>query len=177
MINEVGNRYGKLTVLYRDTNFQYGEAQWKCRCDCGKETTVAGSRLRNGSTQSCGCKRYETKNGIDETGNRYGKLVVLKRAEEKKNSSHIFWECQCDCGNTRIINGTYLRQGISTNCGCERSVGEAKISKLLEENNILFKREYTFPDLKGIGGGRLRFDFGILNQNNELMYLIEYDGV
>ena len=49
--------------------------------------------------------------------------------------------------------------------------------KLLKENNILFKREYTFPDLFGIGGGKLRFDFGILDNRGNLLYLIEYDGV
>lgn len=52
-----------------------------------------------------------------------------------------------------------------------------KLKKLLKENNILFKREYTFPDLFGIGGGKLRFDFGILDNRGNLLYLIEYDGV
>ena len=170
MKDETGKRYGKLTVLYRT------EARWHCICDCGNECDVSGAHLRNGSVQSCGCKRYESHNGIDETGKRYGKLTVLYRSE-KTGGSHIFWHCKCDCGNECDVNGSNLRAGISTNCGCERSVGENKIARILQENNILFKREYTFPDLLGDGKGRLRFDFGVLNENNELLYLIEYDGI
>ena len=164
-------------VLERAPDLRAGEARWRCICDCGKETISSGVHLRNGSVQSCGCKRYESHNGIDETGKRYGKLVVLERSAEKDDKTHIFWKCQCDCGNTCVINGTYLRSGVSTNCGCERSVGEAKIAKILQENNIPHKREYTFPDLVGFGGGRLRFDFGILDQNKKLLYLIEFDGI
>lgn len=175
--DETGKRYGKLTVIERAPDLQPGVARWRCLCDCGKETEVNGAHLRNGNVQSCGCKKYESHNGIDETGKRYGKLLVLERSQEKNDKTHIFWKCQCDCGNTCVINGTYLRAGVSTNCGCERSVGEAKIAKILQEHGILYKREYTFPDLLGFGGGRLRFDFGILNENKELLYLIEFDGV
>lgn len=174
--NEIGNTYGKLTVLERAPDLRHGEARWKCQCQCGNIALVSGVHLRNGTVQSCGCKRHE-KGGYDETGKRYGKLTVLKRSEERTDGSHVFWECLCDCGNLKTINGTYLRAGISTNCGCERSVGEAKIAKILSLYDIPFKREYTFPDLVGNGGGRLRFDFGVLDKHQNLLYLIEYDGV
>ena len=171
--NEIGNTYGYLTVLYRTEDLRPGEARWHCKCKCGKECNVSGVHLRNGSVQSCGCKKFESHNGINEIGKRYGKLTVLERSN-KTDGTHIFWKCKCDCGNICDINGTYLRLGISTNCGCERSVGEQKITKILQENNINFKREFTFSDLLGDGEGRLRFDFGILDNNNNL---IEYDGI
>ena len=174
--NEIGNKYGKLTVLYRVSDVRKGEARWHCICDCGNECDVSGVHLRNGSVQSCGCKKFESHNGIDETGKRYGKLQVLYKSK-KTDGTHIFWHCKCDCGNECDINGSYLRSGISSNCGCERSVGELKINNILKKNNINFKREYNFPDLLGVNGGRLRFDFGILNNQNELLYLIEYDGI
>ena len=176
--DEVGNRYGKLIVLYRTDDLRQGEARWHCKCDCGRECDVSGIHLRNHSVQSCGCLRIETgkENGIDETGHVYGKLTVLYKSK-KTDGTHLFWHCRCECGNECDVNGTYLRTGVSTNCGCERSVGELKINNILKENNINFKREYTFPDLLGDGGGRLRFDFGILNQNDELQYLIEFDGI
>lgn len=28
---------------------------WICKCDCGKQKTVSGSKLKNGNTKSCGC--------------------------------------------------------------------------------------------------------------------------
>ena len=59
---------------------------------------------------------------------------------------------------------------------CAESKGEQKIRHWLEDNNIKFDPQYTFDKLVGQGNGLLRFDFGILNKNNELEYLIEYDG-
>ena len=34
---------------------------WLCRCDCGKESVVAGSSLRTGLTRSCGCFMAESR--------------------------------------------------------------------------------------------------------------------
>lgn len=174
---EIGNKYGKLTVIKRVDNINKG-ARWLCQCECGNTCEVNGINLRNGSVKSCGCLRREIgqKNGIDETGNIYGKLQVLKRGD-RTDGTHIFWLCKCDCGNLVEVNGSYLRSGVSTNCGCERSVGEYKICQLLQANNINYKREYTFSDCLGDSGARLRFDFGILDNENNLLYLIEYDGI
>lgn len=55
-INEIGNTYGKLTVLEQDTTIDIdGRAYWKCQCECGNIRSVQGKNLRNGSTLSCGC--------------------------------------------------------------------------------------------------------------------------
>lgn len=32
---------------------------WECLCDCGAETIVIGSGLRNGHTTSCGCNKID----------------------------------------------------------------------------------------------------------------------
>lgn len=57
-IDETGNVYGRLTVIHRGVSvITSGKPQtmWVCVCICGKETTVIGSSLRLGFTQSCGC--------------------------------------------------------------------------------------------------------------------------
>ncbi len=54
-----------------------------------------------------------------------------------------------------------------------KSNGEKLIKKYLKKNNIDFKKEYTFDDLKIIRN--LRFDFAIF-YNDELEYLIEFNG-
>lgn len=54
IINEVGNKYGKLTVdsfAYSKSGFAY----WNCKCECGKAVVVRGNHLRTGMTKSCGC--------------------------------------------------------------------------------------------------------------------------
>ena len=175
LIDETGHRYGYLTVLRRVQSCR-AAARWLCQCDCGNLTEVDGCHLRNGSVQSCGCKLYESKNGIDEIGKVYGKLTVLEQAPRRQNNTHIFWKCKCECGNIVEVQGSYLRSGSARHCGCEISAGESKINHLLTENNIKFKRQITFPDLLGDNGTRLRYDFGVFNNNNELQYIIEYDG-
>ena len=58
---------------------------------------------------------------IDLTGNRYGRLFVIERAENKKrnnNKTRIMWKCVCDCGNTVIVESAHLRSGHSQSCGC-----------------------------------------------------------
>ncbi len=55
VIDETGKRYGRLSVLEYVGNNKNGAALFKCKCDCGKEITVTGAKLRNGTTKSCGC--------------------------------------------------------------------------------------------------------------------------
>lgn len=53
---------------------------------------------------------------IDITGNRYGKLVVIKRVDSKPNTT--YWLCKCDCGKEKIILGNSLKSGATVSCGC-----------------------------------------------------------
>jgi len=46
---------------------------------------------------------------------------------------------------------------------------------LLLENGVDFVAQYTFPDLIGVGGRPLRFDFAIF-ENGQLKRLIEFHG-
>ena len=54
---------------------------------------------------------------IDMTGQRFGRLEVIKRADLKKVNSAV-WECKCDCGNIALVNGAELRRGRTQSCGC-----------------------------------------------------------
>ena len=47
-IDEVGHRYGKLTVIARNGTKRRAAA-WKCLCDCGAETTAAGRAAVRGN--------------------------------------------------------------------------------------------------------------------------------
>lgn len=52
--NIVGNRYGKLVVLYRGIN-RDRRATWVCQCDCGKTKEIRSAGLKSGQILSCGC--------------------------------------------------------------------------------------------------------------------------
>ena len=54
--NEIGNRYGRLTVLRYYGTSKVGSV-YVCRCDCGQEIAVRVMSLRSGNTRSCGCLR------------------------------------------------------------------------------------------------------------------------
>jgi len=57
------------------------------------------------------------------------------------------------------------------------SRAEIKIEEILRDAGLNFKEEYSFPDLIGQNGHALRFDFAIFDDNNELEFLIEYQGI
>jgi hypothetical protein len=57
---------------------------------------------------------------IDMVGKRYGRLVVLKRDGNSSNGG-ARWLCQCDCGVVCTVDGTRLRSGITSSCGCLRA--------------------------------------------------------
>lgn len=53
---------------------------------------------------------------------------------------------------------------------------EKKVAKLLKKNNIKFKQEVSFPDLKSLKGKLLRFDFVLYTNDNKIICAIETDG-
>ena len=58
----------------------------------------------------------------------------------------------------------------------DASRAEIKIREILEEAGLNFKMEYIFPDLKTHNGRPLRFDFVIFDDDNNIDFLIEYQG-
>jgi hypothetical protein len=71
------------------------------------------------------------KRAKDLTGQKFGKLTVIKRGENYK--MHVQWECKCDCNNPELIlvRTQHLENGIKTSCGCVRkeNVIQARINK------------------------------------------------
>lgn len=173
VIDEIEKRYGKLIVIQKEKNFNDRHIYWKCKCDCGNVEIIKGTDLRAGIKTMCKeCnKKPQYKN---EIGNKYGKLTVIAYDKEK-SKKNAYWLCQCDCGNIISVLGTKLRNNHTQSCGCLKSKGEEKIIKLLIENNIIFKTQVSFPKCKDID--LLKFDFGIFDNFNNLLYLIEYDGI
>ena len=61
---------------------------------------------------------------IDMTGQTIGDWTVLRYDGVKCNVA--YWMCQCVCGNTRSVNGQFLRNGRTTSCGCRHRPGLAR---------------------------------------------------
>lgn len=58
----------------------------------------------------------------DLTGKTFGRLTVIKQADDYVNSQgtrYAQWLCQCSCGSEpKVVRQTSLRSGASTSCGC-----------------------------------------------------------
>ena len=65
----------------------------------------------------------------DLTGKRFGKLVVVEKAERPKNmvSKGTYWRCLCDCGNERIAHVSSLNTVKS--CGCDKKTRKHGLSR------------------------------------------------
>lgn len=180
-----GNRYNRLVVECLDhihvTPSGQRKLYWKCICDCRKIVIVSSGSLKNGYVQSCGCLKSESiakRLRADLTGMLFGFLVAEKDTGKSDNGRHAIWLCRCTlCGNYKEVPSNLLIDGKTTSCGClGSSSGELLIENLLKIVKYNYIREFSFDDLIGPNGGQLRFDFAILNNENTLVALIEYQG-
>lgn len=174
---KVGQRYGHLTVLRDTGERKFRSIVWECKCDCGNIHKVSTNHLTAG-VQSCGkedcpyARRYK-----DLTNQHFGMLTALYPTT-MKDGSHMYWMCKCDCGNAELkeVASNHLIRGGVQSCGClKTSIGERNIEALLLQNKIIYQTQVSFADLKNIKP--LRFDFGIYNQEGNLIRLIEFDGI
>ena len=99
---------------------------------------------------------------IDLTGQRFGRLVVIKRVPSIAGTTNARWLCRCDCGNETMVLGTTLRRGESKSCGCYKSeFWKKKMTKHGESDSRLARIWYgmkercycqTTPAYKNYGG-------------------------
>lgn len=124
--DEIGKRYGRLTVIARATSYVSPNgrkaARWLCACDCGDQVVVRGEGLRAGKTVSCGCNLSEWTSARflrDLVGQRFTHWVVIARIPRERGvKGSANWLCRCDCGTERSVSAGNLRAGISKSCGC-----------------------------------------------------------
>lgn len=183
LIDLTAQKFGRLTVLRRDETKPRGHGKpvyWICECDCGTLKSVKGSHLKDGSIQSCGCLHKEKVSkqfSKDITNQKFDHLLAIKPLYVNSHGETV-WLCRCDCGSfceKSIGQLTDVRRIKSCGHIYIRSYAEEKIKEILEENNISYKREFTFNDLKG-KSNKLRFDFAIFTNQGDLAYLIEFNG-
>lgn len=75
---------------------------------------------------------------IDIIGKRFGRLVVTGFYEGNDKPQNKYLICQCDCGNTKIVQRNNLQSGNTISCGCYR---KEKMKEVNSKKNI-----YEFID-------------------------------
>ena len=122
----IGKKFTKLTVVKENGFIYRGKGKykrrkiaWICKCDCGKEVSVAEDSLINKNTKSCGCIASESQIAVkfnDLSGKKFGRLQVNRMLRRVDRT--ILWECKCDCGAICEVRGCGLTSGGSQSCGC-----------------------------------------------------------
>ena len=54
----------------------------------------------------------------DLSGQQFGALQVEARIDTEPR--HVHWRCRCDCGGMVVVQGSNLKNGHTTSCGCAR---------------------------------------------------------
>jgi len=78
-----GQKFGRLTVLYRAGRSRNGSIIWRCRCDCGQEIESRAAVLGT-NTKSCGCLQREQ---TAQRAYRHGDA----RSNDKKSPLYVCW--------------------------------------------------------------------------------------
>jgi hypothetical protein len=112
--------YGQIVVKARVLNSL--TRRWLIKCSCGIEKTLSQQTILNNPDVSCGCADLRI---LKLEGKVFGKLTVQSLDRMGKRGS--YWNCLCDCSNTKSIRGANLNAGLKTNCGCQKEKG--RVSK------------------------------------------------
>lgn len=153
----IGTKFGKLTVSKCYKKRLYGKVNiiCVCKCDCGNETEVVYSNLKNGNVSSCGCSKdfnfYNYRNKL------FHGIEIIELLDEKEKTV----KCKCHCGEFFVCNLYDLTAKSRYIQGCKKCKkdGESKASQF--SWNIKTKRNR----LMGIYYGMLDRCYNTLNKS------------
>lgn len=78
-----GQKFGKMTVLGRDTDRQSKRTYWMCQCECGTIKSCRADSLKEGSIVSCGCKKLAQ-----------DKINLTKHHTHKQSGTRLYYSWQ-----------------------------------------------------------------------------------
>jgi len=127
-----GKRTGRLLII-RCIGSKNRSRIWLCQCDCGQAKEIPADRLSGKCpVKSCGCLQKEGRIPKDVTGQRFGRLLIVKRISEHPS----VWLSTCDCGSEKQIPGKHV--GCVFSCGClQKDVVRIEPGRATR-NNVLY---------------------------------------
>ena len=145
----IGQKFNNLLVL----NYEGSKKQrsfFKCKCDCGNETIISYTAIKQNKTKTCGCG---TKNYFhDMTGQQYNGIKILQFIGKNKYKSYEYL-VQCHCGKQFVTEGNDLKTNRKKSCGCRLNCDQIINANYLQSvrNNIFCEyknkakeRKYSF---------------------------------
>ena len=74
---------------------------------------------------------------IDLSGQRFGRLLVVR--EDERKHGRKTWLCRCDCGREKVVPSAALVHGRTQSCGCLRN--EKTLARNAQRNDPSAKRK------------------------------------
>jgi hypothetical protein len=174
-INIHGNLYDYSMVEYSDN-----KTKVKLKCKIHGEFLITPSDHVNSKSGCSKCHFDKLSNKFRKTKERFivdaikvhGNKYDYSLVDYKNNKTEVIIRCKnCNFIFRQIPDKhTNHLEGCPK---CRKSKGEVLITTWLENNHITHTTQKSYEDLRGMGGGKLKYDFYILDKN----LLIEYDGM
>lgn len=179
-----GQKFGKLTV--RELYARKGKTYWVCDCDCGTRGVIASSSdLKTGDKASCGCVRRKYIESKDLTGQKFGRLTVVRKSDRRSENGDVYYVCNCDCGtqNIEVVRSSLIATDShrQVSCGCWVKEGFSSYNRHENRDEAIYR--YLYGKLKvrnkklGFGDNIISFEkyIELINQPCEYCGLVGTD--
>lgn len=167
--DRTGEQFGRLKVLFRDSETAKGRARWVCECACGKRVSILATSLARGATSSCGCLRSELAREMSRQTATHGESRII-------TPEYVAWRQMKSRCKYEITSKSYRDRGISVCPEWENSYEEflAHVGRRPSPSHSLDRIDND----KGYVPGNVRWALrGEQARNKRTNRLITYKGV
>lgn len=127
----LGQTFGDLTVIGQAPHTSGQNLRWRCRCTCGNECVVSGTRLTSGKKTHCGCKTRKDSTKKDISGQTFRMLTALYETDRRDYRGSVVWHCRCQCGRELDVSYNALAHGMIVSCGCRKEQANHQLGDYL----------------------------------------------
>lgn len=120
-LSMIGSTYGDYEVI--DFEFVNDIPTFKLKCmECGDIITAHYQRVKSNAKTYSKCRKHFNPIKFDESyiGRKKNFLKVIGISRFPHNNHRAF-VCECDCGNTKLIEPAMWEQGVVKSCGCKKT--------------------------------------------------------
>lgn len=172
----------KFKNVHDDGEFDYSKSEYKgshvpilIKCKNGHEFWQSPDKHAKGG-KCCHClgRHVTTEDFILKSNIENGYRYTYDNVVYVNNWTKVSVTCPKH-GDFEVTPMNHCKKGEPRGCPrCKDSRGELSISIILKKLGIAYKPQYTFDDCKNVN--KLPFDFGVLNDDGSLKFLIEMQG-
>lgn len=132
-----GEKWNSWTILNEIGYTSGGHLKVLAKCDCGTVREVYYSKLKRGTSKSCGkCNSI-----IPKKGEKYGRWIVIGDTSITKYRQR-YWLCKCECGTEKDVSEYKLTHGLSKSCGCFASESVSQRMKMHGKSHTKIHSEW-----------------------------------